>query len=131
MAIASRVPRKQWQALYRRVGAYEKVRQYAGTNASDTAVLRKGLTGDKQCHAWHWRESSAKCGERRVKIFDGVEANGRLGINDVVDQQWPRTHGVLYPRQRPRPPLRIPAKNVDQDIRIDQGHGIIRRGSSP
>ncbi|MEA2838655.1 MAG: hypothetical protein QOD89_3205 [Bradyrhizobium sp.] len=74
MAIAACVPREQWQALYRRMCPDEKSGRYAGTNTSDTAVTRKRLAGDKQCHARYWRESRAKCGERCVKIFDGMVA---------------------------------------------------------
>jgi hypothetical protein len=100
------------------MGAAEKSGSTPGRTPPTPRYRAKALPATNKCHARHWRESSAKCGERHFKRFDALEANGRLGINNVIDQHGSDTQGFLNSRQRPRPPLRISAKNVDQDIRI-------------
>lgn len=100
----------------------EEVRQHASFVSSRPAVLCKYLSGKEKSCPWYGRHFKAGRIKKRVEILDAGVANGELGVDRVIDQQWSIESRGLKLGNRPICPVWIVRNKVEQNVGIDERH---------
>jgi hypothetical protein len=87
------------------VRADVEIGQRRGARARATAVFQKGLAGEKARFPRQWQVREGVCRQGIVQVFDALETNRYLGVDDRVDAQFAFGSADVQLRGRPCEPM--------------------------
>ena len=112
------------------MGPDKEIRQHAGAAAAAGAIALENLAGQKQGLSRECRRLNLRNAQYRLNLFQAQKTDREFSVDDVVNHDGATDGSSFQLSLRPIRPVRIIRDEVEQDIRIDQGH-LTRPGSAP
>ncbi len=122
---------QQRNAGYGGMGADEEIRKHTGSRSSTRPVLPEHLTRQEQSRPGNWIDLDTGLAQGRVNFLDAHEPDRQFRVNNAIDQQWSSDRRGFQLALGPVRPDGIAGDEIQQDVRIDERHVMLRPGSSP
>ena len=119
-AVARRIAREQDQTRDRCVGADVEVGEGRSSPAAPAAIAHEALPGEEGRLPGQGKSQEVLLGESVLELLDPLEPDRDLGVDERVDRERGSLGALREGLTRPRGPLRVLGKDVEQDVAIDE-----------
>jgi len=125
-AIAVCVPGQEAHSCHGRVRANVEIRQGAATRASASTVNLEAFSRQERGLPRQWRSPEQTWRKGLLHLLDSLVRDGDFRVDQRIDVEMPFVRTSFEGHLRPTGPAWIIRRQIDENVRVDQGIGHLR-----